>query len=374
MENVQSLANLVLMTGNIGREGTGINPMRGQNNIQGAGDAGAIPNNYPGFQPVDDPANQAKFEALYGREIDLARGITKVTAFDRAGDGIHAMLIDGENSLVSDPDRSHSEHALRSAGSPGRHRHLPHRDRRAGRRGAAGRGLGRGRRHVHQHRTSHPARAPGRRPARPGQARLVDRLLSWRSGLGVSGFEYSSAAEIFNELCNLSPIYAGVDWDLIDDGRYQWPIPYKGHPGTPRLHEEEFTNGLGKFSNTAYRDPAETIDDDYPVWLTTGRRLESYHTRTQTGRAQGIDYLLSEETLEVHPDDVANWKLQDGGWCRMSSRRGAVQIKVEATRRSPRGHRLRQFRLQRRAHQRPHRLRLRSDHTDRRVESLPCAD
>ena len=172
----------------------------------------------------------------------------------------------------------------------------------------------------------------------PGQARpdwwIVCQLAQ---RLGASGFEYDSAAEIFNELCELSPIYAGVDWDLIDDGLYQWPIPYRGHPGTPRLHEDEFTNGLGKFSNTSYRDPAETIDDDYPVWLTTGRRLESYHTRTQTGRAQGIDYLLSEETLEIHPDDVANWNLQDGDWCRMSSRRGAVQIKVEATRRSPRG-------------------------------------
>jgi predicted molibdopterin-dependent oxidoreductase YjgC len=172
----------------------------------------------------------------------------------------------------------------------------------------------------------------------PGQARpdwwIICQLAK---RLDVSGFEYDSAAEIFNELCSLSPIYAGVDWDLIDEGQYQWPIPYRGHPGTPRLHEQEFTNGLGKFSKTAYRDPAETIDDDYPVWLTTGRRLESYHTRTQTGRAQGIDYLLSEETLEVHPEDMANWRLQDGGWCRISSRRGTVQIKVEATRRSPRG-------------------------------------
>ncbi len=336
VENVQSLANLVLMTGNIGREGTGINPMRGQNNIQGAGDAGAIPNNYPGFQPVDDSENQAKFEPVFGRKVDLDKGITKVTAFDRVGDGIHAMLIDGENSLVSDPDRHHSEHALCSLD------HLVVID-------------------IFLTETAEladvvlPAAAwaevdgtftnTERRIQRvrkavdpPGEAKpdwwIVGQLAQ---RLGVPGFEYNSASEIFNELCSLSPIYAGVDWDLIDAGQYQWPIPYRGHPGTPRLHDEEFTNGLGKFSRTAYRDPAETIDDDYPVWLTTGRRLESYHTRTQTGRAQGIDYLLSEETLEVHPDDVKNWQLQDGGWCRMSSRRGSVQIKVEATRQSPRG-------------------------------------
>jgi predicted molibdopterin-dependent oxidoreductase YjgC len=114
VDNVQSLCNLALMTGNIGREGTGINPMRGQNNIQGAGDVGAIPNNYPGFQSVTDPANQAKFAKAWGREVDLEKGITKVRALDLAGDQIRAMLIDGENTVVSDPDRSHCEHALKS--------------------------------------------------------------------------------------------------------------------------------------------------------------------------------------------------------------------------------------------------------------------
>jgi predicted molibdopterin-dependent oxidoreductase YjgC len=114
VDNVQSLCNLVLMTGNIGREGTGINPMRGQNNIQGAGDCGALPNNYPGFQPVTDPENQRKFEQLYGTRVDLEKGPTKVTALEMAGDQIHAMLIDGENTIVSDPDRHHCERALKA--------------------------------------------------------------------------------------------------------------------------------------------------------------------------------------------------------------------------------------------------------------------
>ncbi|RIK35496.1 MAG: formate dehydrogenase subunit alpha, partial [Chloroflexi bacterium] len=114
VDNVQSLCNLALMTGNLGREGTGINPLRGQNNIQGAGDAGAIPNNYVGFQAVDNPAHQAKFEAAYGRAMDLARGLTKVQALAHCGDQIRAMLIDGENTVVSDADRHHCEQALRS--------------------------------------------------------------------------------------------------------------------------------------------------------------------------------------------------------------------------------------------------------------------
>ncbi|RIK27521.1 MAG: formate dehydrogenase subunit alpha, partial [Chloroflexi bacterium] len=114
VDNVQSLCNLALMTGNLGKPGTGINPLRGQNNIQGAGDMGSVPNNYPGFQPVDNPANQAKFAQLYGREIDLERGITKVKALELAGEQIFAMFIDGENTLISDPDRHHGEQALRN--------------------------------------------------------------------------------------------------------------------------------------------------------------------------------------------------------------------------------------------------------------------
>ena len=109
---MQSLCNLALLTGNIGREGTGINPMRGQNNIQGAGDMGALPNNYPGFQPVDDPAHREKFEKAWGTKMDLEKGITKVTALDMCGDQICAMYIDGENTVVTDPDRTHCEPAL----------------------------------------------------------------------------------------------------------------------------------------------------------------------------------------------------------------------------------------------------------------------
>ena len=142
---------------------------------------------------------------------------------------------------------------------------------------------------------------------------------------------------MFNEICDLSPIYNGLDWDRIDKGEYQWPVPHKDHAGTPVLHEGEFINGRGLFSIVRYRDPCETIDDQFPVWLTTGRRLESYHTRTQTGRSAGIDYLLPEETLEVHPADVQALGLCDGGWCTMSSRRGSVKIKVESTEKSPRG-------------------------------------
>ncbi len=336
MDNVQSLSNLALLTGNIGREGAGINPLRGQNNIQGAGDAGAAPSEYPGYQTVTVPENRAKFEGLYGRTMDPDRGLTKVTALEMCGNGIHAMLIDGENTVVSDPDRVHGEHALRSLD------HLVVID-------------------IFLTETAQlahvvlPATAWGetdgtftnteRRIQRvraavepPGEAKPDWWILSALANrIGIPGFEYDSPKEVFNELCSIAPIYAGVDWEMIDGGQYQWPVPYKGHPGTPRLHEDGFTNGRALFRVIGYRDPAEVVDESYPVWLTTGRRLQNYHTRTQTGRSAGIDYFQPEESLEINPDNVQAWGLQDGGWARLSSRRGAIQIKVKATPRSPKG-------------------------------------
>ncbi|MCA9736488.1 MAG: molybdopterin-dependent oxidoreductase [Gemmatimonadetes bacterium] len=264
VENVQSLCNLALMTGHIGREGTGVNPMRGQNNIQGAGDCGALPNNYAGFQSVTDPANQAKFERVYGRATDLEKGMTKVTALELAGDRIRAMLIDGENTVVSDPDRQHCQHALESldclvvidifmtetaeladvvfpasawAETDGVCTNTERR--------------------VQRLRAAVPP---------PGEARpdwwIIDQLAQ---RMGFQGFGFASAKEVFNELCAVSPIYAGLDWDRIEHGEYQWPVPEPGHPGTPRLHEEDFPieGGRGLFKLVRYRDPAETISSDY---------------------------------------------------------------------------------------------------------------
>ena len=336
VDNVQSLCNLALMTGNIGREGTGINPMRGQNNIQGAGDSGAVPNNFPGFQPANAPEAQEKFNKLYGQDFSDETPMTKVTALDLCGSQIKAMLIDGENTLVSDPNRKHCEHALSSLD------HLVVID-------------------IFMTETAEmadvilPATSWGetdgvcinteRRVQRlraavlpPGLAKpdwwIVSQIAQ---RLGVAGFDFESPKDVFNELCSLSPIYAGLDWDRIDKSEYQWPVPDKNHPGTPILHQGEFKNGRGIFKVISYRDPAEVVSNDFPVWLTTGRRLQSYHTRTQTGRAQGIDYLLSEESLEVHPNDVIAWGLSDGGWARLSSVRGSVSIKVKATDQSPCG-------------------------------------
>lgn len=336
VDNVQSLCNLVLMTGNIGKPGTGINPMRGQNNIQGAGDCGALPNNYPGFQAVTEPAHQAKFEKAWGVKIDLEKGPTKVRALENCGTKTFAMLICGENTVVSDPDRAHCEHALKS---------LDHlvvvdifRTETAELASVVLPSTAWGETdgvYTNTERRVQRVRAavPPQGLARPDWwiiAQIARRL-------GIRGFDWESPAEVFNELCELSPIYHGLNWDLIDRGAYHWPVPTPGHLGTPILHVGEFPRGRGLFKRPEYRDPAEVIDATYPVWLTTGRRLAHYHTRTMTGRSAASEYITPEELVEVHPDDVARYGLTDGGFALLTSRRGAVRVKVWATDQSPRG-------------------------------------
>ncbi len=336
VDNVQSLSNLALMTGNLGRPGTGINPMRGQNNIQGAGDCGALPNNYPGFQSVLEPRYQEKFSRAYGREIDLEKGITKVRALERCGEKVFGMLICGENTVVSDPDMDHCEHALKSLD------HLVVIDvfltetaqladvvLPASAWGETDGVFTNTERRVQRVRAAVPAQGE----SRPDWWILAE--LSKR--LGSDRFEYGSAKDVFNELCELSETYHGLDWDSIEGGAYHWPVPEKGHPGTPVLHIGEFPRGKGLFMTPGHRDPAEVVDEQYPVWLTTGRRLAHYHTRTMSGRSTGSQYLVPEELVEVHPDDVAAWGLRDGGLARMASRRGEVLVKVSADDTSPRG-------------------------------------
>ncbi|MCA8956210.1 MAG: molybdopterin-dependent oxidoreductase [Planctomycetes bacterium] len=336
VDNVQSLSNLALLTGNLGKEGAGLNPMRGQNNVQGSGDAGGVPANFPGFQSVTDPANQEKFEKLYGKKVDLEKGITKITALNRAGEQIRAMLIDGENTVVSDADRKHGEAQLRKLD------HLVVIDlfltETAEMADVVLPATAWGETDGSQVNTER--RVQRLRAAVPpqGQAKPDWWIISQiAKRCGIPGFEFTSAADVFNELCSLSPIYAGLDWDLIERGEYQWPVPHKGHPGTPVLHQGEFKNGRGIFKVIDYRPPAETVSASFPVWLTTGRRLQAYHTRTQTGRTAGIEYLLAEELLEIHPDDMREWKLQDGDTVNMSSSRGSVEVKVKASAKSPRG-------------------------------------
>ncbi|NCG12883.1 MAG: molybdopterin-dependent oxidoreductase [Planctomycetia bacterium] len=338
VSNVQSLCNLALITGNLGKRSDGVNPLRGQNNIQGAGDTGALPNNYPGFQSVDDPVSQAKFEKAWGVPMDPHKGITKIAALDHAVDGrIKAMWICGENTLVTDPDVKHTTKALESldflvvqdmfltdtakladvvfpaAAFTEVDGFFTNSDRRV-------------------QRIRKAANPPG--DAMPDWwiiAHVAKRMTN------DVHFDYENSEQVFDELASLSPIYAGLNYDRIERGDLAWPVPELDHPGTPILHEGEFLNGKGKLQLLNYVPPSENPDEEYPFYLTTGRRLPTYHSNTMTGRSGGFRILVPNEWLEIHPADAEKLGLEDGDWSKIKSRRGEVITRVAITKTSPRG-------------------------------------
>jgi predicted molibdopterin-dependent oxidoreductase YjgC len=217
--------------------------MRGQNNVQGAGDMGASPNNYPGFQKVTDPASQAKFEKAWGRAGPLEIGPTKVTALEEAGDRFRAMLINGENTVVSDPDRTLVEKGLKALDHlvvvdifMNETAELAHVVLPAAAWAETDGTLTNTARRVQRVRAAVPP---------PGEAKpdwWITAQLARR--LGFEGFDWESAEEVFNEFASLMPIYNGLTWQRISDGPgLNWPVPHADHPGTPRLHEEGFPIG-----------------------------------------------------------------------------------------------------------------------------------
>ena len=336
--NVQSLCNLALLTGNLGKRAAGINPLRGQNNIQGAGDVGALPNSYPGFQSVDVPEVQAKFEKAWGVPMDPDKGITKLKALDWAVEGtLKGMWICGENTLVSDPDVHHTRHALESLDFLiVQDMFLTDTAKMADVVLPASAFT-----EVDGFFTNSDRRVQRLRPAAPspGEAKpdwWIIAEIAKKIGTTVN-FDYSKAEEVFDELCDLSPIYHGLSYARIDKGTLHWPVPTKDHPGTPVLHIWEFPCGLGKLQCVEYQPPAEVPDDEYPWFLTTGRRLATYHTNTMTGRAKGLSVLAPNEWLELHPMDAEELGLKSKEWVKVTSRRGDVLTRVKVTKASPPG-------------------------------------
>ncbi len=336
--NVQSLANLGMLTGNFGAYAGGVNPLRGQNNVQGAGDAGAIPTDLPGYQKLEKAPIREKFEAAWDAPLPKRRGMTKITAMDQMIKGnVRGVFVMGENTVVSDPHANHAEHALKSAEfmvvqdifltdtarladvvlpaaafaeSDGTFANSERRVQRV-----------------------RPAVEP------PGEARTdVDILLELFKRMGKPQ-SMSTPAEVWDELRRLAPILGGVTHERLDNGeRLQWPCPTEDHPGTPYLHADEMDSGMpGFFAPVDHIPPAEEPDDEYPVLLTTGRRRSTYHTGTQTGRASGFDLLVPHEMCEINPSDAEAWGIEEGDTLVVSSRRGSVTVSAKVTERSPRG-------------------------------------
>ncbi len=335
-DNVKSLANLALLCGNVGKPGTGINPLRGQNNVQGACDMGGLPATYPGYQRVDSEDIKKKFEAAWGVKLSDKVGLTVVEMGHAALSGdVKAFYVMGENPLLSDPNLHHLEEALRNLEflvvqdifftDTCKYAHvvLP----------AAAYAEKDGTFTNTERRVQRIRKALNP----PGEAKSDWWILcevAKRMGYEMS---YSSSEEIFEEIRKVTPQYAGITYKRIDRVGIQWPCPNEDHPGTPILHVGKIARGKGLFTPIEHRPPAEQPDEEYTFLLSTGRSYYHYHTGTMTRQCRVCNFYVPEPYLEINPDDAADLGLNDGDIVKVSSRRGEIELKVRISERMKRG-------------------------------------
>jgi len=336
-DNVKSLANLSMLCGNIGIQGGGVNPLRGQNNVQGACDMGCLPNVYPGYQKVDDEVLSSKFSSAWNCTPSKKPGLTVVEISKGIEAGtIKALYIMGENPLVSDPDLNHLEKAINNVEfmvvqdifmtetAKKAHIVLPTASF-AEKNGT----FTNTERRVQMVRKA--VKSPGE--AKDDYAIFVE--IARRMGFEMN---YASPADIFAEIASVTPSYAGISYKRIEEeGGLQWPCPNPSHKGTKFLHKDKFVRGKGLFSAIEYKPAAELPDKDYPFILTTGRVLEQYHTGTMTRRSEGINTIYPEALVEINPADAEKLGINDAQDVSVSSRRGSIKLKAKLTPRSPEG-------------------------------------
>ncbi len=339
-DNVKSCANLGLLTGNMGVVGGGVNPLRGQNNVQGACDLGALRGVYPGYQKVTLPDMKAKFEAAWGVEgLSDQLGLTVMGMVDGACEGgVRALYVMGENPMLSDPDVNHVRHCLEQLDflvvqdifltetAKLAHVVLPA----ASFAEKDGTFTGTDRRIQRVRKAVEPVGE-----AKPDWEILC--LLAQR--MGAAGFDFGSPGEVMEEIAQVSPIYGGVSYERLEkEGFLQWPVPTADHPGTPYLHKGKFSRGLGRFHAIHFQEAVELPDEEYPFTLTTGRLMFHWHTGTMTRRSEKLEQEVPEAYVELHPDDAARIGQlpphpggQRGVRVRVASRRGEIELAVRIT-------------------------------------------
>lgn len=324
VDNVKSVCNLAMLCGNVGVKNGGVNPLRGQNNVQGACDMGGLPNVFPAYQPVTVEANTEKFSKAWGKELPNKIGYTITDMVQAMIDGkLKALYVIGENPKMSDPDQNHLDKALDklellicqdiflSETAERADVVLPavsvaEKD---------GTFTNTERRCIKVNKAIEP---------------LGDTLADWEiiSKLSTAmGYEmkYDGPEEIFKEITTVTPSYAGMSYERLGLDGLQWPCPNPEHPGTQFLHKEQFTRGKGLFHAIEYLDPAEMPDDEYPYFLTTGRMFAHYHTGTMTRVSPHLDAEQKNGYVEIHPQDAEALAVKDGDTVKLSTRRGEIQ-------------------------------------------------
>lgn len=343
-DNTLSLVNLALMCGHVGKAGTGLNPLRGQNNVQGCSDSGGLPNVFTAYQNVAAPEIKAKFEQYWGVTLNPQPGLTATEMVDGAADGrVRAMFVLGENPMMSEPNQNHARHALEqleflvcqdifinetgemadvilpATSFAEKDGTFTNTDRR-----------------VQRCRTAVPPVGQ----SRPDWDILSElgRRVAQRLGLTLAhGFEYADPEAIWEEMRQVTPDFWGITYERIArEGGVHWPCPSFDHPGTPFLFADSFPRGKGKFWEVTYGTESELPDADYPFNLSTGRVLYHWSGSTMTGRSQ-LEEVFPEAVCEISPQDAAALDLQTGDWVQVSSRRGAVVLRLLVTERSPQG-------------------------------------
>lgn len=349
VRNVMDLANLQMLLGNIGIPGGGVNPLRGQNNVQGACDMGGLPNVYPGYQTVTLDAVQQKFETAWGVPLSNKIGLTVTEMIPGIlEDKIHAMYILGEDPVMSDPDSSHIRHCLESCEFIVLQEIFPSETSSfvdvllpgVSFAEKVGTFTNTERRVQMVHKAIEPL----------GDARsdwwitkeLAVRVLSECGKLPDDGqyasWDYADTSQIMQEIAGVTPSYAGVSHERLDRGeRLQWPVKDASHSGTPILHTAQFARGRGKFTPIEHVPPAELPDDDYPMILSTGRVLYHWHGGEMTRRARGLLAVYSEALIELNPDDAQRLGVNGHKRVRVTSRRGSIEAEAWITDRVPPG-------------------------------------
>jgi formate dehydrogenase (NADP+) alpha subunit len=334
-DNVLAISNLALITGNLGNVSGGVNPLRGQNNVQGACDVGSLPNVFTGYQKVDNDEARKKFEEAWGANLSAKPGLTHTEIFDAAYKGeIKALYLVGENPVLTEANASHAIEAmdkleffvvqdiflnetakkadvvLPAASFAEKNGTFVNTERRVQR---------------------------VRKVIEPiGEAKPDWWITSAIANeMGAEGFAYNSAAEIFKELASLTPSYAGISYERLDaEYSIQWPCPTADHPGTPILHREKFAtpSGKAKLMPLEFRPSEDCCDFDFPLILTTERSLFQFHS-TMTRYSEGLDELSGGEQILINPADAAKLGIADGDMVEVKSRRGKLKVKATLTRR-----------------------------------------
>ncbi len=350
VRNVMDLANLQMLLGNMGKPGSGVNPLRGQNNVQGACDMGGLPNVYPAYQPVTNDEIRAKFEKAWGATSSTKVGMTATEIIPGILEGkTHALYILGEDPVMSDPDTHHVRKCLEavdflllqeifpSETSVYADVLLP---------GVSfaektGTFTNTERRVQMVHQAIQPLG-----DARPDWwiiSEIAKRVLAGTSKrvpfeAPYSGWEYRDTSEIMTEINAMTPSYGGITHARLEKGeRIQWPCPTLDHPGTPILHTRQFTRGKGKFAPIDHVPPAEEPTDDYPMVLSTGRVLYHWHGGQMTRRAKGLTQVYGEALVELNPFDAQKLGINGKKVVRVTSRRGSIQAEAWVTDRVPPG-------------------------------------